>query len=205
MKNKLNYYKSIAFSLILLQTCKTFELKDEARNIIFTKDIRIETSNLCNQITFLIADDNANNEDEKINDLKNQAYSLGGNFILADFLKIQRPTSNGKLETIPAFGVYNCNNPTNFIASLDSKEKEDILKEKKQEEFRLDKNPHNWVICESMKISRIPNQLTQSMLNQMKPKAYDSKTECDKTASIENQIGREFGFQCTCQFTILNK
>ena len=196
---------SITFTLILFCNCKTFELKEEARNIIITKDQSIEKSSLCNQITTIAADENAKNEIEKNNDLKNQAQSLGGNLILSDYFKLQRPNGDGTLEIIPAFGIYDCKNPANITTTLDSKEKEEELEEKKQEEFRTDIKPHNWVICENMEFSNKPRALADSMLKQMKPKAYESKVECDKRASISNQIGREFGLQCSCQYTVLKK
>ncbi len=196
---------TLTIVFLLFQTCKTFELKEEARNIIITKDQRIENSSLCNHITTIAADENAKNEIEKINDLKNQAQSLGGNLILSDYFKLQRPTDNGTLEIIPAFGIYNCKNPATLITSLNNKEKEEELEEKRQEEFRTDSNPHNWVICEIMEFTSKPTELADSMLKQIKPKAYESKAECDKRASISNQVGRGFGLKCLCQYTILKK
>lgn len=205
MVNYKDFLKTIAFSLAILYSCKTFELKEEARNTIISNNSKIETSNLCIYITTITADANEKNDEEKSNDLKNTAHSNGGNFILTDYFKIQKPTSDGKLETIPAFGVYNCENPSTLLTTLENKEKEQLYEEKRQAELRLDKIPHHWVICESNNFSTTPIPLTQSMLAQMKPKAYETKNECDKRASITNQIGREFGFQCSCQYRVLNK
>ncbi|MCW7475580.1 hypothetical protein [Leptospira levettii] len=196
---------TVTIIFFLFQTCKTFELKEEARNIIITKDQRIEKSSLCNQITTIAADENAKNETEKINDLKNQAQSFGGNLILSDYFKLQRPTGNGTMEIIPAFGIYNCQNPTTLITSLNNKEKEEELEERRQEEFRTDGNSHNWVICETTEFTSKPKELTNSILKQMKPKAYESKAECEKRALVSNQIGLEFGIKCICQNKVLNK
>lgn len=131
--------------LLILCSCKSFELKPEARNVrmfpgngsLFT--FVLTNPSKCKFIAVGTSDLNAKNEEEAINDVKNQTAALDGNLVFGEYIaregqifpKVQIGGSSSWTGQGPL--IYHCNDLDAVIA-FDAKAKAEEREARKQEE-----------------------------------------------------------------------
>jgi outer membrane protein assembly factor BamE (lipoprotein component of BamABCDE complex) len=76
--------------------------------------------------------------------------------------------------------------------------------EKKRED-ELYSKPHYWLICEETGRSEVPPSYTKAFLKNLPLKAFDDKSECEEAAWYKNQMVKQMGIECSCQFLKLNR
>ncbi len=60
--------------------------------------------------------------------------------------------------------------------------------------------------CKATGYSQVPPSIVQSLLeDNFSPKAFDSDNVCADKAFYFTQVGSQFGIQCKCKFTKLNR
>ncbi len=217
MNNKLFICILIFGGSLLISSCKSYELRPEAQNILFSRgyssllmSIKNNSKNQnsvfsnCKNLGYVSTEKDdfwrsrATTQSERENDLKNQAAIKGANVLFCDSSK---DCYSGE--------IYHCENLNSVIAAqreIDEREAQELKATREKEEKELYSKPHHWVTCIATGYSQMPPSIVQSMLEKnFPPKAFDSENVCADNASYLTQVGSQFGIQCKCKYLKMNR
>lgn len=196
------------FCLILLMSCKSYELRPEARSvellprdslfasIVENKQNSNSPFSKCRSLGDASSD--ATDEDLAENDVKNQAAAKGANvaFGYRDFL-LYNCESLGTLITAQKEIDEKRINQARIQQEIHDREAR-VAQEKREKE--LYSKPHYWLYCGKRPRSQVLPSITSAALRDFKPKAFEKKDsgKCDDEAHIKNMVAANFGIACIC-------
>ena len=220
MNNKLFICILIFGGLLLISSCKSYELRPEAQGVrvwimaqeydSLLQSIQSNSQNknsVFSKCKFLGQAPetewntnpyrNISNRDLE-NDIKNQAARNGANVVFCNN------------STVCKSGLmYHCENVDLILVAqkeIDEREAEKLKAAREKEEKELYTKPHHWVTCVASGYTQMPPSIVQSILEtNFPPKAFDSENACADNASYLTQVGSQFGIKCKCKYVKLSR